>query len=65
MNYKHNIDIRSEVKNWAKKKFSEIDFQNKKIDQNHLQKIHKCFEELNINDIFMDGSSTEKITKNI
>ena len=63
MNNNKKLNIRSEVENWAKVKFSQINFQDENIDQKHLEEIKICFEKLKITNLLMDGFSTEKLEK--
>ena len=56
-------NIRLLINTWSKLKYSQINFNDKNINQNNIKKIKDCFNSLKLNDLLMDGLSTEKLEK--
>ena len=53
MNNNKKLNIRSEVENWAKVKFSQINFQDENIDQKHLEEISGILQDQNHLQVFI------------
>ena len=58
-------NIRLLINTWSKLKYSQISFNDKNINQNNIKQIKDCFNSLKLNDLLMDGLSTEKLDKSI
>ena len=56
-------NIRLLINTWSKLKYSQISFNDKNINQNNIKQIKDCFNSLKLNDLLMDGLSTEKLEK--
>jgi hypothetical protein len=59
----NKTNIRLLINTWSKLKYSQINFNDKNINQNNIKKIKDCFNSLKLNDLLMDGLSTEKLEK--